>query len=88
MSMNIKSAEAHELAKELAALECTSVTAAVTLSLREALARRRAEESAAARLEKMREISSRFAELERDDPRARSLWEMNEDLFDSRGIPR
>lgn len=86
--MNIKNPEAHELAKELASLENTSVTAAVTLSLREALARRRAEDSAATRLARMREISTRFAERERNDPRAKSLWEMSEDLFDERGLPR
>lgn len=86
--MNIKNPEAHELAKELASLENTSVTAAVTLSLREALARRRAEDSAAARLARMREISTRFAERERNDPGAKSLWEMSEDLFDERGLPR
>ncbi len=88
MSMNIKTAEAHALARELAALEHTTVTDAVTLSLREALARRRAEESAAARLDKMREIADRFAELERKDPGAKSLWEINEDLYDELGLPR
>ncbi|MBM3670498.1 MAG: hypothetical protein FJW97_10935 [Actinobacteria bacterium] len=88
MTMNIKNPEAHELAKELAALEKTTVTAAVTLSLREALAKRRGEEAAAARLEKMRDISSRFAERERMNPGAKSLWEINEDLFDESGLPR
>jgi len=86
--MNIKNVEAHVLAKELAALERTTVTDAVTLSLREALARRRAEKSAAARLEKMREIADRFAELEREDPGTRSLWKVNEDLYDELGLPR
>jgi len=88
VSMNIKNVEAHVLAKELAALERTTVTDAVTLSLREALARRRAEKSAAARLEKMREIADRFAELEREDPGTRSLWKVNEDLYDELGLPR
>ena len=86
--MNIKNAEAHELAKELAALERITVTAAVTLSLREALARRRGEESAAARLAKMRDISRRFAERERQNPGAKSLWEVREDLYDEGGLPR
>lgn len=86
--MNIKNPEAHELAKELAALERTTVTAAVTLSLREALARRRGEESATARLAKMRDISRRFAERERQNPGAKSLWEIREDLYDESGLPR
>ncbi|MFM7144805.1 MAG: type II toxin-antitoxin system VapB family antitoxin [Actinomycetales bacterium] len=38
MSMNIKSPHAHALARELAALEHTTVTDAVTLSLQESLA--------------------------------------------------
>jgi antitoxin VapB len=88
MSMNIKNPEAHALARELAALEHTTVTEAVTLSLREALARRRAQDVAAARLAKMRAISDRFAERERQDPGARTLWEINEDLYDERGLPK
>lgn len=88
MSMNIKSPEAHELARELAALEHTTVTEAVTISLREALARRRAEDVAVTRLARMRDISARFAERERQDPGVRTLWEINEDLYDSRGLPR
>lgn len=86
--MNIKNPETHELAKELAALEGTTVTAAVTLSLREALARRRGEELAAARLERMRDISRRFAERERQNPGAKSLWEISEELYDESGLPR
>ena len=87
MSMNIKSAEAHELARELAAVEHISVTEAVTMSLREALARRRAEAVTAERLTKMRRISARFAELEgaQSGP---SLWQVAEDLYDERGLPR
>ena len=44
--MNITSAEAHDLAKELAALEHTTITDAVILSLREVVERRQ-EHSAA-----------------------------------------
>lgn len=86
--MNIKNPETHELAKELAALEGTTVTAAVTLSLREALARRRGEELAAARLARMRDISRRFGERERQNPGAKSLWEISEELYDESGLPR
>jgi len=86
--MNIKSESAHEMAKELAALEGTSVTAAVTLSLHEALARRRAKTVAESRLMKMREISALFAQRERENPGTKSLWEINEDLYDERGLPQ
>jgi antitoxin VapB len=88
MSMNIKSAEAHKLARQLAALEDTTVTDAVTMSLREALARRRAYQITEARLEKMRQLADTFATLEREDPGAHSLWEVNANLHDEQGLPR
>jgi hypothetical protein len=87
MSMNIKSDEAHRLAREFAALEQTSMTEAVVISLREALARRRAEGVKAERLARMRAISSSFAELERNQE-GPSLWEINADLYDEVGLPR
>jgi len=88
MSMNIKSAEAHELARQLAALEDTTVTHAVTMSLREALARRRAEQITEARLKKMRQLADDFAALESQDPSPHSLWEVNTGLYDEQGLPR
>lgn len=87
MSMNIKSVEAHALARELAALEHTSVTEAVTISLREALAIRRAEGVKAARLARMRAVADRFAEIERTRT-GPSLWQINEELYDDNGLPR
>jgi hypothetical protein len=87
MSMNIKSDEAHELAREFAALEHTSMTEAVVISLREAVARRRAEAVTAEKLARMRAVSSSFAELEREQG-GRSLWEINADLYDEAGLPR
>ena len=87
VSLNIKNPEAHALAKELAALERTSVTEAVTISLREALARRRAEDAAAAKLKKMRAIADRFADELAKTP-GPSLWEINEDLYDELGLPK
>lgn len=86
--MNIKNDEAHDLAKELAALEHITVTQAVTISLREALARRRAEGAAEVRLKKMQAIADRFAELERQDPGAKTLWQINEELYDELGLPK
>jgi antitoxin VapB len=88
MSMNIKSAEAHDLARQLAALEDTTVTSAVTMSLREALARRRADQRTKDRLEKMRPLADAFANLEEQDPTTRSLWAINADLYNEHGLPR
>ena len=81
------SPEAERLAQELAVLTQVTVHEAVLTSLREALARRRAT-AADIRLMKMREISDRFAELMRQDPHGPSLWEINEDLYDERGLPK
>src|SRR6202035_2509884 len=63
MHLNIKNDEAHKLATELAGLTGESLTAAVTLALRERLARerrRRRPDLVAARLMK---IGSRYAAL-------------------------
>ena len=63
MHLNIKNDEAHELAAELAKLTGESLTSAVTLALRERLARerrRRRTDHIAARLMK---IGSQFAAL-------------------------
>jgi hypothetical protein len=86
--MNIKSSEAHDLARQLAALEDTTVTNAVTMSLREALARRQADQITKNRLAKMRPLADTFADLERQDPGARSPWEINADLYNEHGLPR
>lgn len=87
MAMNIKNAEAHDLAKELAALEHTTVTDAVVISLREAISRRRAAAAAETRLAKMRAISDRFADELAKTP-GPSLWQINEDLYDELGLPK
>ena len=87
MSMNIKSAEAHDLARELAALEHTTVTDAVTMSLREALAIRRAEATKSERLARMRSIADRFSEIAQTQS-GPTLWQVNEELYDDEGLPR
>lgn len=87
VSMNIKHPEAHAMARQLAELEHTTVTEAVTVSLREALARRRASEVTEGRLTRMRELADRFdAELSAHP--GPSLWDVSEDLYDERGLPR
>ncbi len=85
--MNIKSAEAHQLAKELAALEHTTVTDAVILSLREAVERRQEQVAAQARLRAAQDVASRMQERIRAQA-GPSLWEIAADLYDEQGLPR
>ena len=84
MGMNIKNAEAHRLAREVAELTGESVTGAVTESLRERLERLRAEQRegvAAALLTVGRDASKRLSpEFRATDP--------DELLYDGRGLPR
>ncbi len=87
MSMNIKSAEAHELARELAALEDITVTEAVTRSLREALAVRRAEAEAQARYDGALSIANRIHQQLQENP-GPSLWDIADELWDERGMPK
>lgn len=87
MSMNIKSAEAHALAKDLAALENTTLTDAVILSLREALERRSEERAAQRRIDRVQRTLQLMQERVREAS-GPSLWEINEALYDERGLPR
>jgi antitoxin VapB len=82
MSMNIKNAEAHRLARELAELTGESVTTAVLESLRERLERMEGP-TADERAELMLAIGRRTA------PRLEGA-ETNHDrlLYDSWGLPR
>jgi len=84
--MNIKNAEAHALAKELAELEQTTVTEAVVISLREALARRRAREAGERRARARATLERLRAEL--DASPGPSLWDINDDLYDEMGLPK
>jgi antitoxin VapB len=86
MSLNIKNPEAHELAKELAELTGESMTDAVVVALRERLRRvRNSDEHVHARKEAIlamgREIASRMSEETR-------TMDINEYLYDERGLPR
>lgn len=84
--MNIKNAEAHALAKELAELEHTTVTEAVVISLREALARRHSREQGERRARAHATLERLRAEL--DATPGPSLWEIGEDLYDELGLPK
>lgn len=82
MALNIKDARAHELARELAERRGTTLTRAVTDALTEAL--ERSAPAALPKLERLREISARAAELPVLDLRS------SEEIlgYDDRGLPR
>ena len=86
MSLNIKNEEAHALAKELAELTGESLTEAVTVALRERLARERnTEERIRQRTEAIlamgREIAGRMPEEWR-------TMDIDEYLYDEHGLPK
>lgn len=86
MSMNIKSDEAHELARALAELADESITQAVTVALRERLERLRRlrstkEERSAALLAIGRDAAARLTAT------ARAV-DHGELLYDEQGLPR
>ena len=82
--MNIKSAEAHRLARELAALTGESLSGAVTGAVRERLARLRREQAP--------DVAEALRAIGRDAaPRFTEPWrsaEHGELLYDDRGLPR
>jgi antitoxin VapB len=84
MSLNIKNEETHRLARELAELTGESVTAAVTVAVRERLerVRREREGSLAEQLLAIgRDAAPRFKEPYRS-------VDHGELLYDERGLPR
>jgi antitoxin VapB len=86
VSLNIKNPEAHRLARELSDLTGESLTDAVTLALRERLARMRStEDQVNARKEALmaigRDVASRLS------PEVRAI-DHGELLYDERGLPR
>lgn len=83
--MNIKSDEAHAMARELAELEDTSLTEAVSTALREALQHRRA--VATDRIERARATLAIMRAQLAASP-GPSLHEVNASLYDDHGLPR
>lgn len=81
MGMNIKNEEAHRLAIQVASFYDESLTEAVTVALRERLARATAEN----RLEKMRELSR---EISVRLPKGMTRDSADEMLYTSLGLPR
>ncbi len=85
MSMNIKSQEAHDLARELAKLTGETVTQAVTVAVRERLERLRDEAGAEERRRRMLELAHVMAS--RMTPEFRDL-DIDDYLYDERGLPK
>jgi antitoxin VapB len=82
-SLNIKNAEAHQLARALADETGESMTDVVTEALREKLDRVRSRNKRDAMLRAMREISARTAELLKGPP-----IDHAEMLYDENGLPK
>ena len=85
MGLNIKNEETCQLASELARLTGDTMTAAITMALRERLEKERRLRSAESRIREMRTIAERCASLLGPGP---SSVEHGDVLYDERGLPR
>ncbi len=84
MSMNIKNEEAHELAKELAALSGESITTVVTVALREKLERTK-RDSSIGMSDQLLAIGRRFSEQVK---KSKFKILTDDDLYDEMGLPK
>jgi antitoxin VapB len=82
MHLNIKNDDAHELAKQLAAITGESLTAAVTEALRERLARLKRERS-----DKIARLTAIADSCARHLKAAGPMMEID-DLYDENGLPK
>jgi len=86
MALNIKNEETQRLAKELARRNGETVTMAVTVALRERLARQQEPVARPGRLERIRRIVERTAPRMDD---GRSSKELFDELYDNEtGLPK
>ena len=85
MSMNIKSKEAHELARELADLTGESMTEAVTQALKERLQRIGAERTKEAKIQELLAIGRDCAAHMKEPFKSIDHGEL---LYDERGLPK
>ncbi len=83
MGLNIKNDETCVLARDLARLTGETMTGAITVALRERLARERRRRSADARIEELLAIGRRCAESLEPGPSAADHGEL---LYDDRGL--
>ena len=84
MSLNIKNEETCRLAGELACLTGETLTGAITVALRERLAREKRRRDADALARELHAIGQRCAKLLRPGP---SSVEHGDLLYDERGLP-
>jgi antitoxin VapB len=84
MSLNLKSEETHKLAHELAALTGESMTAAVTIAVRERLERIRREREIDRLVAETMAIAHDFAK----GRKGRRLPDPNNFLYDENGMPK
>ncbi len=85
MSLNIKNEEACRLAGELAELTGETMTGAITVALRERLAREKRRRDVDARVQELHAIGQRCAKLVGEGP---SSLEHGDLLYDERGLPK
>ena len=85
MSLNIKNDETCRLAGELARLTGETMTGAVTVALRERLAREKRRRDVDARVQELQAIGQRCAKLVGQGP---SSLEHGDLLYDERGLPK
>ncbi|WP_353807689.1 type II toxin-antitoxin system VapB family antitoxin [Agromyces sp. SYSU T00194] len=87
MALSIKSAEAEQLARRLAAATGESITGAITTALRERLERTEATDDSrsAQRVERLAAIGADAAGRWSDDLRTADHGDL---LYDDRGLPR
>lgn len=81
--LNIKSDDAYRLASDLAALTGESLTAAVTVALRERLERERRERDIETRRRRLTELATEIRAHMREPVSSDHSW-----LYDENGLPR
>lgn len=85
MGLNIKNDETYLLARDLARLTGETMTGAITVALRERLAREKRQRDVSARVERLLAIGRRCAESLQPGPSAAEHGDL---LYDDRGLPR
>jgi len=85
VGLNIKNDETCVLARDLARLTGETMTGAITVALRERLARERRRRNVDTRIEELLAIGRRCAESLEPGPAAVDHGEL---LYDARGLPR
>ena len=85
MGLNIKNEQTCRLARELARLTGETMTGAITVALRERLEREKRDRSVETRVQELRAIAERCAELMVPGPSAAEIGDL---LYDERGLPK